>query len=255
VSLGVFFYGDRKPEFTDCAKVCPAMIVVPAGTFVMGSPDDEPRRYQFEGPQREVTIAASFAVSKYEVTFDEWDACVAAKACPNVKDRWGRGQRPVINVSWHEAQRYVRWLSQSTGKAYRLLTEAEWEYAARAGTKTRYSWGDKPGEGNANCAICGSRWDYKGTAPVGSFEPNAFGLYDMHGNVGEWVEDAFHDTYNGAPTDGSAWLRGGDPSYRTHRDGSWLEMPNFLRAASRGTAGADDQRDILGFRVARTLTP
>ncbi len=255
VPVGLLFYLGRAPELRDCANVCPAMIEIPAGTFIMGSPTDEPRRYSFEGPQHEVTIAVPFAVSKYEVTFDEWDACVAANACPHVEDRGGRGRKPVINVSWDAAKQYVRWLSKVTGKAYRLLTESEWEYAARAGSKTSYSWGNAPGTGNANCANCGSRWDGRGTAPVGSFRPNAFGLHDMHGNAGEWVEDVFHDRYDGAPADGSAWLRGGDPSNRTHRDGSWLETANFLRSASRGMAGADERRDTLGFRVARALTP
>ena len=150
-----------------------------------------------EGPPHEVTIAKPFAVSKFEVTFEEWDACVAAAACPRVPDHWGRGEMPVINVSWGDAKQYVGWLSQLTGKEYRLLTEAEWEYAARAGANTRYSWGDDPGMGNANCDGCGSQWDLQQTAPVGSFKPNGLGLYDMHGNVWEWVEDSWHENYDG----------------------------------------------------------
>src|SRR5262245_63389624 len=126
---------------------------------------------------------------------------------------------PVIDVSYSDAKQYVGWLSQLTGKEYRLLTEAEWEYAARAGGRTGYSWGDDLGVGNANCDGCGSPWDLKQTAPVGSFKPNAFGLYDMHGNVWEWVEDSWHETYDGAPTDGSAWLAGGDQIGRA----SWRE--------------------------------
>ena len=199
-------------DFQECPNGCPEMIVILAGKFMMGSPDDEPDRYITEGPRREVTIA-KFAVSKFEVTFDDWDACVSMAACPRVPDSWGRGAMPVINVSWRDVEQYVGWLSQLTGKEYRLLTEAEWEYAARAGASTPYSWGEDPATGDANCDGCGSHWDLKQTAPVGSFKPNAFGLHDMHGNVWEWVEDSWHDNYDGAPSDGSAWLQGGDPSY------------------------------------------
>jgi formylglycine-generating enzyme required for sulfatase activity len=151
-------------DFKECTSGCPVMIVIPAGRFIMGSPENEPDREASEGPQHEVTVAKPFAVSKFEVTFEEWDACVAAAACPRVPDHWGRGGMPVINVSWGDAKQYVGWLSQSTGKEYRLLTEAEWEYAARAGANTRYSWGDNPGMGNANCDGCGSRWDRQQTA-------------------------------------------------------------------------------------------
>ena len=158
-----------------------------------------------------------FAVSKFEVTFDEWDACFELGGClVNAADQpshaalpgpWGRGKRPVINVSWGDAQEYVAWLSKETGKSYRLLTEAEWEYAARAGSTTNYSWGDdirKEGKVMANCNGCGSEWDNQKTAPVGSFAANAFGLHDMHGNVWELVEDCWSENYDGAPVDGSA---------------------------------------------------
>jgi formylglycine-generating enzyme required for sulfatase activity len=141
-----------------------------------------------------------------------------------------------------------------TGKEYRLLSEAEWEYAARAGTTTAYSWGDDIGIGNANCDSCGSRWD-KQTSPVGSFKPNAWGLYDMHGNVYEWVEDTWHDNYSGAPVDGSAWLKGGDESQRVVRGGSWNLNPGHLRAASRGWYPTDFRYNFIGFRLARTLNP
>jgi formylglycine-generating enzyme required for sulfatase activity len=178
-------------------------------------------RSEAEGPQREVTIAKPFALGKTEVTFAEWDACVAAGACPNAPDStWGRGDRPVINVSWNDAKQYVAWLSLS--KKYRLLSEVEWEYAARASTTTTYSWGDDIGKGNANCRGCGSEWDSRQTAPVGSFKPNAFGLYDMHGNVFEWVEDPWHGSDEGAPTDGSPWVEGGTISGHVVRGGSWL---------------------------------
>src|SRR5262249_54476397 len=162
--------------FKECASGCPVMIVIPAGKFIMGSPESEAARDASEGPQHEVTIAKPFAVSKFEVTFEAWDACVAAAACPRLTDRWGRGEMPVIDVSWGDAKQYVGWLSQLTGKEYRLLTEAEWEYAARAGARTRFSWGDDLGKGNADCDRCGSPWDLKQTAPVGSFKPNAWGF-------------------------------------------------------------------------------
>jgi formylglycine-generating enzyme required for sulfatase activity len=177
-------------DFKECANGCPVMIVIPGDNFIMGSPENELDRNPSEGPPHEVTIAKPFALSKFEVTIEEWDACVAAAACPRVPDAWGRGTLPAINVSWVDAKQYVGWLSQLTGKEYRLPTEAEWEYSARAGTNTRYSWGDDVGMANANCDGCGSQWDLQQTAPVGSFKPNRFGLYDMHVNVWEWVEDS-----------------------------------------------------------------
>ena len=244
-------------EFSECVTGCPTMVVVPAGKFMMGSPSGEQGRYGNEGPQHPVTIAKPFAVGETEVTFAEWDACVAAGACAATTGSWGRGKQPAINVSWDDAKEYVAWLSRITGKEYRLLTEAEWEYAARAGTTTAYSWGDKIGVGNANCNGCGSHWDHNQTAPVGSFKPNAFGLYDMYGNVEEWVEDAWHESYKGAPVDGTAWLQG---SERVFRNGSWASTPQFLRAAFRGdrhSAAAQGavRGDTIGFRVARTLNP
>jgi formylglycine-generating enzyme required for sulfatase activity len=246
-----------KPDsdFKDCVNGCPVMIVIPAGKFVMGSPENESDRDASEGPAHDVTVSKPFAVSKFTVTFEEWDACVAASACPRVPDAWGRGDMPVINVSFSDAKQYVGWLSQVTGKEYRLPTEAEWEYAARAGAKARYSWGDDLGTDNANCDGCGSQWDLQQTAPVGSFKPNGFGLYDMHGNVWEWVEDSWHDTYDGAPTDGSAWLRDGDPSYRVVRGGSWRNETAQIRAAIRARRNANVRFDTLGLRVARTIRP
>ncbi len=244
-----------RSEFAECKKGCPVMIVVPAGKFEMGSPENEPDRYETEGPRHPVTIAKPFAVSKYEVTFDEWDACVGAGTCPHVADQWGGGQMPVINVSWDEAKTYVAWLSHLTGKKYRLLAEAEWEYAARAGTTTHYSWGNDPGKGNANCNGCGSQWDGKQTAHVGSFAANKFGLYDMHGNVFEWVEDVWHGDYEGAPTDGAPWTQGGDPSFRAVRGGSWFVIPQLLRTAGRFRVATINRDSNLGFRVGRTLAP
>jgi formylglycine-generating enzyme required for sulfatase activity len=240
-------------EFKECASGCPVMIVIPAGKFTMGSPENEPDREASEGPQHEVTVAQPFAVSKFEVTFEEWDACVAAARCPGVPDHWGRGRMPVINVSWRDAKQYVDWLSELTQKDYRLLTEAEWEYAARAGSVTRYFWGDDPRGGNANCNGCGSRWDLQQTAPVGSLKPNAFGLYDMLGNVWEWVEDSWHENYNSAPRDASAWVSGGDPNYRVIRGGSWRNESELVRAAVRVDRNIHVRFDTLGLRIARTM--
>jgi formylglycine-generating enzyme required for sulfatase activity len=190
------------------------------------------------------------------VTFAEWDACVAAGACAKASDSgWGHGKQPVINVSWDDAKQYIGWLSRITGKEYRLLTEAEWEYAARAGTTTTYSWGDEIGKDNANCDGCGSQWANKQTAPVGSFKPNAFGLYDMHGNVIEWVEDPYHGSYGDAPVDGSAWLQDANASSRVVRGGSWNLQPNSLRAAFRNGLPTVNRLNAFGFRLARTLNP
>jgi formylglycine-generating enzyme required for sulfatase activity len=246
---------EAKPgtDFKECDKGCPVMTLIPAGKFMMGSPENESDGRTSERPQHEVTIARPFAASKFKVIFEEWDACAAAAACPQAADGWGRGRMPVINVSWRDAKQYVGWLSKLTGKDYRLLTEAEWEYAARAGATTRYSWGDEPGVGNANCNGCGSQWDLRQTAPAGSFKPNAFGIYDMHGNVWEWVEDTWRENYDGAPLDGSAWLGGGDPSYRVVHGGSWRNESELLRAAARDKRNINVRFDTLGFRVARTI--
>jgi formylglycine-generating enzyme required for sulfatase activity len=239
--------------FKECAD-CPEMVVVPAGEFMMGSPATEAGRRDSESPLHQVTIATVFAISRFEVTFDEWDACVLLGGCAyQTSDQgWGRGRRPAINVSWDDARQYVAWLSKRTGKPYRLLSEAEWEYAARAGSDKAYSWGDEIGKGNANCADCGSPWDAKQTAPVGSFAPNAFGLYDMHGNVWEWVQDCYHRDYDGAPPDGSVSI-GGDCGDRFVRGGSWNSNPQELRAAYRGRDVIDDRSYYLGIRVGRTL--
>ena len=241
--------------FQECAGDCPEMVVVPTGSFMMGSPKGPGEGSTHnEQPQHEVTITKPFAAGKYEVTFAEWDACVAAEGCPAASDNgWGRGTRPVINVSWDDAQRYVTWLSRLTGKTYRLLTEAEWEYAARAGTTTAYSFGDD------EAALGEYAWynensDLK-THPVGEKKPNAFGLYDMYGNVLEMVEDIYHDNYNGAPTDGSAWLSGGDPTRRVRRGGSWGYGPPSVRSALRDWSPPNGRLTVVGFRVSRTLTP
>ena len=232
----------------------PEMVVVPAGSFRMGCVsglecwDNE--------PVHQVTLPQPFAVGKYEVTFAEWDACVSAGGCGHRPDDegWGRGGRPVMNVSWDDAQSYVRWLSSQTGATYRLLSESEWEYAARAGSGTAYSWGNQIGSGRANCRGCGSQWDASQTAPVGSFSPNGWGLHDMHGNAWEWVQDCWNGSYSGAPSNGSAW-QSGDCSRRVLRGGSWDFEPWILRSAYRDRSSAGRRISIFGFRVARTLTP
>jgi formylglycine-generating enzyme required for sulfatase activity len=242
-----------KEAFREC-KDCPEMVVVPEGKFQMGSPPNEKNPDEKEGPQHEVSIAKPFAVSKFEVTFDEWNACVTYGDCSSRGDAgWGRGKQPVISVGWDDAKRYVRWLSDMTGKEYRLLSEAEWEYAARAETTTAYFWGDKIGRGNANCNGCGSPWDNSRAAPAGSFKANAFGLHDMHGNVWEWVEDCWSSNYRDAPTDGSAQPASGSCAAHVVRGGAWDDPAPSARSAYRGNltgSGLDS-----GFRIARTLMP
>lgn len=239
----------------------PEMVVVTAGKFMMGSPADEKGRGRNEAPQHEVVIGQPFAVGKYPVTFDEWSACVAdggSNYRPNDQD-WGRGSRPVINVSWNEAQQYVAWLSQKTGQDYRLLTEAEWEYAARAGSTTAYPWGKKFVKGNANVDfdITVSSWLFdtsppfkpvNKTTPVGCYPPNAFGLYDMCGNVFEWVEDGLHDNYVGAPYDGTVWQS--DIVKRRLRGGSWYTDQGAARSANRFGLDATARYSNCGFRIA-----
>ena len=241
-------------KFRDCSE-CPEMVVVPLGSFTMGSPGGE--GIGDERPRHRVRIDYRLAVGVYEVTFAEWDACVSAGGCGGYRpdDRgWGRGNRPVINVRWEDAQSYVRWLSNKTGKSYRLLSESEWEYVARAGSVTAYSWGNEIGHNRANCNGCGSRWDNEKTAPVGAFSANAWGLHDVHGNVWEWVADCWNDSYTGAPADGSAW-ESGDCSRRVLRGGSWVSGPRHLRAANRFRYTAGDRFVVYGFRIARTVTP
>jgi formylglycine-generating enzyme required for sulfatase activity len=256
--------------FRECASppgkdYCPQMVVVPAGQFMMGSPEvpmvDFPNTTVQQivasvQPQHKVTIPAAFAVSKNEITFDEWDTSVADGHCGEVDDYgFGRGQQPVIGVSLSGAQCFVAWLSKMTGKTYRLLGEAEYEYAARAGTQTAYPWGDQAGTNNANCKDCGSQWDGVKPAPVGSFPPNAFGLNDMVGNVFEWVADCWHDSYQNAPTDGSPWLTGGDCTSRAIRGGSYYYPSTTVMSAFRYWAKDNTSGTTLGFRVARTLVP
>jgi formylglycine-generating enzyme required for sulfatase activity len=243
-------------SFADCAD-CPEMVVIPAGEFTMGSPGSELLRGL--EPQHRVALP-SFAVSKYEVTFAQWDACVAAKGClgPAADDEgWGRDTRPVINVTWDMAKAYVEWLSQKTGKPYRLPSEAEWEYAARAGTTTPFSLGATITTAQANYNGSTGYGDgpagvnRQQTIAVGSFPPNAFGLYDMHGNVSEWMEDCWHDGYaDDAPKNASPYLT---PECGEHaiRGGSWEDSPADIRAAARAGMRRDQQSTSIGFRIAR----
>jgi formylglycine-generating enzyme required for sulfatase activity len=241
-----------KSEFRECAHGCPTMVVVPAGSFTMGSPESD-KAYDNERPQHEVRLAKPFAIGKFDVTFGEWDACVEAGAC-----RWvgWAGDRPVTDVSWQDAKLYAAWLSRVTGKAYRLLTEAEWEYAARAGSKTRYFFGDDEAELGQYAWYEGNSGEHTQpiAPPVGKKKPNAFGLYDMHGNVWQWVEDCYHESYEGAPSDGSAWATG-DCRRRVLRGGAWINAPGALRAATRFRFEPAFRGIDIGFRLGRTMTP
>ncbi len=246
----------------------PEMVVVPAGKFMMGSPADEPERARSEGPQHEVIFAGAFAVGRHAVTRGQFAAFVNATG-HKTTDRWrdpGFRQddsHPVIRISWDDAKAYAAWLAKITGRPYRLLTEAEWEYVARAGTTTPFWWGSSITpeqanyDGNYVYAGGGSKGEFRGrTVPVGSFDPNPWGLYNVHGNVWEWCEDAWHNTYQGAPTDGSAWISvtasSRQHSRRVVRGGSWSRDPEFLRSALR--VKDSDVNYSFGCRLARTLT-
>ena len=250
-------------SFRECGN-CPEMVVVPAGSFIMGSPETEIGRGGNEGPQHKVIFAYRFAVGRFSVTFDEWDACVADGGCngyspPN--QGWGRGRRPVINVSWNDVKTYLAWLAQKTAKSYQLRSEAEREYVTRAGTTTPFWWGSSISTTQANYKGTeiygddGVRGEFRDQSlPVDSFDPNPWGLYQVHGNVSEWTEDCRHDNYIDAPTDGSAWIA---PNCNQHvrRGGSIGSPPSVLRSASRLFSRPTDAYPFLGFRVARTLTP
>jgi formylglycine-generating enzyme required for sulfatase activity len=271
------------------------MLVVPPGTFAMGAPTNEKGRLLEELPQHQVMIAKAFGVGKFDVTVEQFADFVketgydVGSKCWTFEEgkgdqRSGRsfrnpgfpqtGSHPAVCVNWDDAKAYAAWLSEKTGRPYRLLTEAEWEYATRArttpGSYQRYFFGDNEedmcGYGNgadqtAKSKIAGAKhWPivncndgFAYTAPVGSFQPNAFGLYDMHGNASQWVEDCWHENYQGAPTDGSAWIVG-NRSLRVRRGGSWNGSPVYLRAAKRVLSSSDDRSSRAGFRLARTLT-
>lgn len=237
-------------NFKDCPD-CPEMVVVPPGSFEMGS-DDGPR----ERPIHKVNIAYSFAVGKYNVTFAEWDACVADGGCSGYRpDEMGLGRKnvPVFYVSWYDAQTYITWLNRKAGAHYRLLSEAEWEYVARAGTTTTYWWGTDLGVGNANCKGCG-----EGSTPIplpsGSFKPNPFGLYDTAGNMSTWIEDFWNKDYSGAPTDGKAWETG-DQRRRVWRNGYWDYGERAMHVSFRNGDAPSVRNWRIGFRVARDLEP
>jgi len=251
----------------------PEMVVIPAGSYRMGEVSDK----------HKVTITRAFAVGKYPVTVEEWRRYVMAKSvikeepmsvyfgapgdgsevqpyvepedpphCPS-DNGWIGTTLPVTNVSWFDAQDYVRWLTTQTGQTYRLLTEAEWEYVCRAGSVTEYYWGDEIGDKNCNCQDSGSKWSCKRASIVGSFAPNVFGVHDMLGNVWEWVEDHWHNNYEGAPSDETAWTYGGNQQGRVVRGGSWDCSPKLSRSASRARAVTSSRYDDFGFRVASTL--
>ena len=278
--------------FDDCEEgkeYCPKMVVVPSGRFMMGSLPSEEGRDDDEGPRRRVEISAALAVGVHEVTRYEFGRFVYAtgrsmgNSCwtwenGERKDRSGRGWRnpgfsqrdshPVVCVSWNDARAYVRWLSGETGESYRLLSESEWEYVARARTQTRYHWGDSSSSQcryangadmsakrhNSGWTVADCDDGYYRTSPVGSFAANSFGLHDVHGNVWEWVQDCWNGSYTGAPRNGSAW-ESGECSLRVLRGGSWVSIPRLLRAAYRYWIGSGGRYDNVGFRVARTFTP
>ncbi|WP_316158316.1 MULTISPECIES: SUMF1/EgtB/PvdO family nonheme iron enzyme [unclassified Bradyrhizobium] len=267
LSTGVSLTEDRerilkaKDSFKEC-DTCPEMVVVPAGSLLMGAPIGELSRMENEGPLHKVTFAKPFAVGRFSVTLDEYDRCAADGACEGYKpsDRgWGRGRRPAINVSWHDARAYIEWLSKKTSRKYRFLSEAEREYVTRAGTLTPFWVGQTISSKQANfdnttSYAGGPRGEYpRKTLPVDSFAPNPWGLYQVHGNVWEWVEDCASNNYQSTPTDGSAWTDS-DCSHRAVRGGSWYCSAGQLRSAHRSFVPVDRRDTDVGFRVARTLS-
>ena len=257
----------REPgaEFRECDH-CPQMVVIPAGEFTMGSPKDEPGRIKYECGEQTVTFEVPFALGVYEVTFDEWTACVVRGGCQHKPsdEGWGRGNRPVINVSWLDAMAYASWLSRETGAEYRIPTETEWEYAARAGTTAARFWGDEAYDACSYASVfdrttkesIGMPYPhhdcddgYVNTAPVGSFQPNGFGLHDVLGNVWEWVAGCWHDSC------GDEFIDSGDCYYRIMRGGAWNSEPDHVRSALRIRDDQDMRDKVSGFRVVRTLAP
>ena len=274
----------RQPgeTFRDC-PTCPQMVVVPAGSYQMGSPSYEEGRSEGEGPVHQVTLGQPFAVGVYEVTVGEYGRFVSTTGYKGESGCWvwtrgeweeekGRSWRdpgyqqterdPVGCVSWQDARAYVEWLSRQTDKTYRLLSESEWEYVARAGTTTARYWGESEAGQCRYANGADSRTDfswriscddgYARTAPVGRYEANGFGLYDVLGNVWEWTQDCWNEGYAGAPSDGRAWERG-DCGRRVLRGGSWNNVPGNLRSANRERSTADSRYDLTGFRIARSL--
>lgn len=244
---GPSVFRDRLADGSDG----PEMAVIPAGQFRMGDlrGDGDPD----EGPARMVKIARPFAIGRYEVTFDEYARFARATGSPLPDDSgFGRGRHPVVNVTWQDAVAYTVWLSRETGHAYRLPSEAEWEYAARGGTSGRYWWGDEPERGRANCGACGTEWDGERTAPAGALPANPFGLHEVLGNLWEWTLDCYNDSYAGIPSDGSAHIYRGC-GQKVIRGGSWVMPPREIRAANRWRTYPAGPSDDIGLRLARDL--
>lgn len=239
----------------------PELIVVSSGEFTMGSPSNEPERGEEEGPRHIVTIGSPLAVGRFAVTFEEFDHFIASSGYHHTPGDggWQRGRRPVVNVSYEDAHAYCQWLTNETGHLYRLLSEAEWEYVARAGTETPFWFGTMITPEQANydttCAYNGGSTSpsKEMSVPVGTFEANAFGLYETHGNVWEWVEDTDHSDYTGAPVDGKAWVSSSQTNMRVLRGGSFKSQPAWSRSASRVWSFADERDFDIGFRVVRSL--
>ncbi|QBF27500.1 formylglycine-generating enzyme family protein [Pseudomonas tructae] len=255
--------------FRDCKAACPDMVVLPAGSFMMGTPDDEVGRQPDEGPLHQVTFAKPFAISRYQVTAGEWDAYLResgvkiadgdtrpGRECKASKPRYKQGPgQPAVCMSYHDVQAYAAWLSKKTGKHYRMLSEAEREYGARAGSSGPFPFPLDPNaeyEISQHANVYGPKDGFSFTAPVGSYPANAFGVYDMHGNVYEWVADCTHDDYVGAPSDGSAWKHAGCELVQI-RGNDWGEAPIFSRSGNRNNNLPDNRGDWIGFRVAREL--
>jgi formylglycine-generating enzyme required for sulfatase activity len=234
-------------DIRDC-PACPVLGVIAPGAFTMGSNTSDPS----EKPPRRVTVDAPFAIGRTEVTVEQWNACVDAGACPRVTDVARAPNTPARDISWDDAQLYVKWLTKVSGKPYRLPTEAEWEYAARGGTTTRYWWGDDMRRGNANCKECGDPWQADGPAPAASFAANAFGLHDMNGSVWEWVEDCWHSSYKNAPADARAWTESFCPVH-VIRGGSWRDGASYMPATTRFKYDGSVRHSQNGFRVARDM--
>jgi formylglycine-generating enzyme required for sulfatase activity len=232
----------------DC-DACPLMVALNPGPFTMGSNSSDPT----ERPAHKVGLRTAFAIGKYEVTVGQWKQCVKANVCPTVPSPDDAPANvPMRDVSWDEAQLYLKWLSSVSGRPYRLPTEAEWEYAARGGTTSVYWWGGQMKGGNSSCQGCGQPWNADAPPPAGSFSANPFGLHDMNGSVWEWVQDCWHSTYKGAPADGSAWA---EPNCRARviRGGSWREDGSYMLSTTRFKYDASVRQSQNGFRVARSL--
>jgi formylglycine-generating enzyme required for sulfatase activity len=273
--LAIWQYQELESERVRRRPITPELVVLDPGEFQMGSSESDDEANGEERPQHVVTLARPFAMGKYEVTFEEYDKfAYDTERRPPSDSGFGGDRRPVINVSWHDAVAYAKWLSEKTSQNYRLPSEAEWEFAARAGTSTRRYWGDASADAckfanvydRGSEAILRTRysidWEahdcedgFETTAEVGSFEPNQFELHDMLGNVWEWIQDCWHESYEMAPADGSAWLEGngGDCGQRVLRGGSWSYRPGGVRSANRYRNAADYRYGHVGFRLVQDI--